>query len=467
MGFQDAHAIGPLLDRRALLARGGGLIAAAWAWPRALRAEPESTGTGHALPPASSCILVYLLGGPPQLDTFDLKPLAPAEVRGPFRPIATSVPGMEICEHLPRLAATAERFALVRSVSYPNSNHTPMIYYTLTGFATDQPLVDNDIRPPQSSDFPHLGSVVWKFGNPPDRLPGFVAIPGLGIRSSTEGEFKRTRLPLRGGGPGFLGGRYAPLAVDGEPGNSAAVPALERPPEVTAMRFEQRRRLLEVLDRHRQIADSSANFDLFRRQAVALTGGGPGPGAGAFSLDGETPALRERYGNHRFGRALLLARRLSEAGVPLVAIHFNEMTRCDGWDTHSGNFTALKEELLPMLDQGLSSLLEDLDQRGRLGETLVVCQGEFGRTPKINANAGRDHWGDCSTTLLAGGGIRGGQIYGQSDRQAAFPLSHRVDPADIQATIYHRLGIDSHTTMRDHLGRPYPLSRGKPLTSLL
>lgn len=465
MGSIDTNAFGPPLNRRALLAGGSGLIAAAWAWPRFGRADEPSTRVSLSPPPARSCILVYLLGGPPQLDTFDLKPLAPTEVRGPFRPIVTSVPGVEICEHLPRLATTAERFSLVRSVSYPNSNHTPMIYYTLTGFATEQPLLDNDIRPPQSSDFPHLGSVVWKYGNAPDPLPGFVAIPGLGIRSSTEGEFKRARLPLRGGGPGFLGGRYAPLAVDGEPGSPAAVPALEPPAEVTARRFEQRRQLLEILERRRPLGEGPAIFDLLRQQAVALTGGGPG--AGPFSLEGEPPALRERYGSHRFGRALLLARRLTEAGVPLVAVHFNEMTRCDGWDTHSGNFAALESELLPMLDQGLSALLEDLDQRGRLGETLVVCQGEFGRTPKINANAGRDHWGDCSTTLLAGGGIRGGQVYGQSDRQAAFPLSHRVDPADIQATIYQRLGIDPRGTMRDHLGRPFPLSHGRPLTALM
>jgi uncharacterized protein (DUF1501 family) len=177
--------------------------------------------------------------------------------------------------------------------------------------------------------------------------------------------------------------------------------------------------------------------------------------------------VRDRYGRHRFGQALLLARRLAEAGVPMTAVHFNEMTVCDGWDTHQRNFQDLQRELLPMLDQTLSALLEDLEQRGRLGQTVVVVMGEFGRTPRINAAAGRDHWGLCQSVLLAGGGIRGGAVYGASDRIGAYPSTEPVDPVDIHATVYHCLGLDPERVLYDHLRRPFPLSTGRVLTALL
>jgi hypothetical protein len=245
------------------------------------------------------------------------------------------------------------------------------------------------------------------------------------------------------------------------------VPALGLPPEVSLERFERRTALLSLLDRSGAGRNSGGSLAAIRDQAVHLTGtanrGGPTP----FSLDGEPDRVRERYGRHRFGKAMLLARRLAEAGVPMIAIHFNEMTGCDGWDTHSDNFTALKTELLPMLDQSLSALLEDLGERGLLAETLVACLGEFGRTPKINANAGRDHWGECSAALLAGGGIRGGQVLGESDRHAAWPLADPVEPADLQATLYHCLGLDPRQPMYDELARPFALSEGKVLWKLL
>lgn len=449
-----------LCDRRGFFRVGGGLALAAFASPLAGAASVRSAAGGRA----KSCILVYLLGGPPQLDTFDLKPDAPAEIRGPFRPIATNVPGIEICEHLPRLARRADRYALVRSVSHPNSNHTPMIYYTLTGRHTALPNQDNDTRPPQRSDFPHVGSLVARHVAANPVLPGFVSIPDLAIRSSTLGEFKRARLPLRGGAAGFLGPEFDPLAINGTPGARGAVPSLELPAGVVAERFTTRAELLSVLESRG--SKSGDRFRTLRDRAIVLTGAANRGQSQVFTLDDEPPALRERYGRHRFGDALMLARRLTEAGVPMVAVHFNEMTVCDGWDTHSQNFEALRTELLPMLDQGLSALFDDLHDRGRLDETLVVCMGEFGRTPKINANAGRDHWGDCSTTLLAGGGIRGGQVLGASDRSAAFPAHDRVDPIDIHATMFHCLGVDLNIEMHDHLARPFKLCDGKPLRTL-
>lgn len=443
---------------------GGGLALADLALPRSLLAS--SADSARVAGSARSCILVYLLGGPPHLDMWDLKPEAPAEVRGPFHPIATALPGVHICEHLPRLARLAQRYALVRSVSHNNHNHTPMIYYTLTGRPVEQPGQDNDVRPPQRGDSPHIGAVMASMRPAPAGLPGFVAIPELAVRSSLQGEFKRARTPLRGGGSGFLGPLFDPLAVNGEPGGREAIPALGLPAEVSSERMERRAALLSFLEQRGPALRSGRTHGELRDQAVVLTGSAAA-GSRRFSLDGEPMALRERYGPHRFGKALLLARRLADAGVPMIAVHFNEMTICDGWDTHAKNFEALKTELLPMLDQSLSALLDDLEQRGRLGETLVVVMGEFGRTPKINSNAGRDHWGLCQSIVLAGGGIRGGQVIGSSDRIGAYPVSSPVDPVDIHATMFHCMGVDPQHVLHDNLGRPYPVSTGRIVTPLV
>ena len=428
-------------------------------------ANPSAASTSRS--GAKSCILIYLLGGPPHQDMFDLKPEAPAEVRGPFQSIASNVNGIEVCEHLPRLAQIADKYAIVRSVHQRNSNHTPMIYYTLTGFHTERPARDNDIRPPQRADFPHMAAVVSRFKQSNTELPGYVAVPEVAIRSSVSGQYKRARLLLRGGGPGFLGPRFAPLAVNGMPGTREAIPTVKLPKDVSIDRFEQRSTILSLLDQGSPRVPTMDQLGTIRKRAIMLTGAANRGTLNTFSLDDEPPKLRDRYGRHRFGQTLLLARRLAEAGVPMVAIHFNEMTVCDGWDLHSRNFEALQGELLPMIDQSISALLEDLDRRGSLQETLVVCMGEFGRTPKINKNAGRDHWGECSSTVLAGGGIRGGQVYGKSDRNAAYPQSHPVDPADIQATIYHCLGLDAQQHMYDLSQRAWPITNGQVIRELL
>ncbi len=446
----------PQWGRREFLRVGGGLALAGFCAPALASAAPGR---------AQSCILVYLLGGPPHLDMWDLKPDAPAEIRGPFRPIPTTVPGLRVCEHLPRLAALARSYALVRSVSHNNHNHTPMIYYTLTGRPVERPAEDNDVRPPQRGDFPHIGAVLARFRPTPPGLPGYVAIPELAVRSSIKGEYKRTRQQLRGGAGGFLGPLVDPLCVNGEPGTRDGIPALSLPTDVPAERLARREALLAALEHRGPVLPDSQTRPL-RRQAIALTGAAGGASR-VFSLEGEPARVQDRYGRHRFGRALLLSRRLTEAGVPMVAVHFNEMTICDGWDTHSRNFPALQGELLPMLDQSLSALLEDLQQRGRLEQTLVLCMGEFGRTPRINKDAGRDHWGLCQTALLAGGGVRGGQVHGASDRIAAYPSADPVDPVDLHATVYHCLGLDPEQTMYDHLRRPFPLSMGRVLTPLL
>ncbi len=304
------------------------------------------------------------------------------------------------------------------------------------------------------------------FRSPPRELPGYIAIPELAVRSSTRGEFRRTRSPLRGGGGGFLGPLRDPLTVNGEPGMSESVPFLTPPADVASARLERRAALLAVLENHGPSVTAANSLSTLRQQAVMLTGaaGGDRP---AFSLDGEPVRVLDRYGRHRFGRALVLARRLAEAGVPMIAIHFNEMTVCDGWDTHTKNFEALQGELLPMLDESLSALLEDLSQRALLDEVLVLVMGEFGRTPRINSQAGRDHWGLCQSVLLAGGGVQGGHVLGASDRVGAYPTSEPIDPVDIHATVLHCMGVDPNQLIYDTLGRPYPLCTGRIVTALL
>jgi Protein of unknown function (DUF1501) len=415
---------------------------------RQVFAEPETKLSGRA----KSCILVYLLGGPPHQDMWDLKPEAPAEIRGPFKPIATNVPGIRICEHLPLLASQADQLAIVRSVTYPNNDHPYMIYYTLTGRVSPVPLGENTVLPPNRSDYPHMGSVVSRYAHRNPSVPGYVAIPEVRVRMMA--------VPVSGGGrAGFLGPNHDPLAVNDDPRQPPA--ALQLPPDVPAQRFDERQSLLAVLEGCSPRTRIAEEHEAFRRSAGRLVHSGAG--RDLFVLDREPAALRERYGSHRFGQSLLLARRLVEAGVSLVGVHFNFMSKCDGWDTHAKNFDCLKGELLPLLDQGLSALLDDLHQRGRLDETLVVCLGEFGRTPRINANAGRDHWGACASVVLAGGGVRGGRVVGASDRIAAYPKDCPLDPVDIQATIYHCLGLHAEQTMYDQLNRPQSLSMGKVL----
>jgi hypothetical protein len=447
------RAVGPEnWNRRAFLATGAaGLLAP-------IRGRARAAGDLPGFGRASSCILVYLLGGPSHLDMWDLKPDAPAEIRGAFRPIGTTVPGLRISEHLPRMARLADRYSLVRSVSHPNHNHTHMIYYTLTGRHMTQPNPNDNVpNPPSRADHPHTGSVVARFRPSGSGLPGYVALPELSIRMQP--------VTLQGGHAGFLGPRYDPFAINEDPSQPDGLRSSLRPDTVGPSRTRAREALLAAIDGAPPRLRPLRDYEAVREAAVRLTGSPRA--ARLFFLDDEPPHLRDRYGRHRFGQSLLLARRLAEAGVPLVAVHFNYMSKCDGWDTHANNFPCLRDELLPLLDEGLSALLEDLAARGRLDETLVVCMGEFGRTPRINPNGGRDHWGSCASVLLAGGGVRPGRVLGSSDRFGAYPETDPHDPTEVQATIYHALGLEPDRPMVDPTGRPMPICTARPLEGLL
>jgi len=444
-----------LVDRRGVLQSGVAGMLSALAASRANAASSLNPRMKSRQPSAKHCILVYLLGGPSHLDMWDPKPTAPIEIRGPFAPIATAVPGLQFTEHLPQLARRADRLAVVRSVSHDNNDHPYMAYYTLTGRVSPVPLGANTVLAPSRSDDPHMGAIVSKFKHADASVPGYVAIPELTVRMAP--------VPVAGGGrAGYLGPRYDPLSINDDP--TRPIESLALPTGVTAARLNGREELLAVLDGHTLRTQRAAEYAATRRTALSLTrsiGGG-----GMFDLASEAPTLRDGYGRGRFGQSLLLARRLVERGVSFVGVHFNYMSKCDGWDTHKNNFACLKNELLPLFDRGLSALLDDLADRGLLDETLVVVMGEFGRTPKINADAGRDHWGLCGSAVFAGGGLASGITVGASDRIGAYPAAQPVSPPDVTATIFHALGLDPKQLMSDAQGRPLVLSTGQPVLQL-
>lgn len=380
---------------------------------------------------AKSCILLWLDGGPSHLETWDLKPDAPAEQRGPFRPMRTAVPGLEICELMPRTAAIAKHIAVIRSVTSPLGEHGLANHYLLTGYA-----------PSPSLQYPAFGAVVAHAHDAAATLPRNVAIPSVGPA----------------GGAGFLGSRCAPFAVGGDPAAPGfAVRDLEIYPGMTAGRIDDRRRFVAHLDRWQRDVETESAFEPAFRLVTS-------PEAKqAFDLGQETPATRARYGMRTLGQSCLLARRLVERGVPFVTINN------PGWDTHSDLVVRLQEGyagakvgvgLIPTFDVAFAALVSDLHERGLLDQTLVVAMGEFGRTPKINVSRGRDHWPRVFSIAMAGGGIAGGQVVGRSDPAGESPADRPVTPADLAATIYTLLGIDPATVLHTADGRPVTVNSG-------
>jgi len=439
--------------------RVGGLSSLGLSLPQLLRADAEPDRRSAYFGKAKSCIVCFMFGAPAHQDVWDLKPNAPREVRGPFHPIRTSVPGTHLSEHIPRTGQLAHRFALIRSVSHPDSTHTVAMHYMLTGTRHRRPSTNPTNL---ADDFPCYGAVMNRLRPSNSELPSGISLNAPGNEIPSGHVFP-------GFFAGFVGRQHDPMFVTDDPSQPDFDP-LPLVRDITRERFLERKALLGRIDQFRRRLDHVEAVNSatgFQERALNLISS-PAT-VGAFDLERETPALRQRYGMSPFGQGCLLARRLVEAGVRLVTVNWArdyQAAVADHWDTHSDNFGKHKNKLLPAFDLGYTALLEDLEQRGLLDETLVVILGEFGRTPKINKNSGRDHWSDCFSITFAGAGIRGGLVHGESDPIAAYPARDPVTPEDIAATIYHALGIRRATEFVDRSGRPFPLATGKPLKEL-
>jgi hypothetical protein len=419
---------------------------------------------------AKACILLFMWGGPAHQDTWDLKPGVPSEYRGEFKPIATNVPGIQICEHLPRLAGLTDKLAIIRSMTHGDVDHTTATHPLLTG----HDLVRRGAA--RAEDWPGYGAVLAKLGRGGGLLPPFVSmmprVPNGAPRFVEESH---------GQGAGWLGPMFEPMRIDADGSKpDYQVGEFNLHADVPLVRTERRRVLLQDLEaqqRRLEKRTEAAALAAHQERAFALLAS---PGAlAAFDLSKEPLRIRERYGMNIHGQSVLQARRLVKAGVPLVTVFWPN----DGitnvsvyWDTHNRNFIDLKTRLCPVTDLAFSALLEDLDQRGMLEETLVVWTGEMGRTPRVGQSVpggagagrdGRDHWPHVFTSVLAGGPVTGGVVHGSSDRYAAYPASNPTSPADLAATIYHCLGIDPSQQIHDKLGRPLTLCDGTPIHSLL
>lgn len=401
-----------------------------------------------------SVIVILLSGGLGQHDSFDMKPEAPDKIRGEFKPIATSVPGIQICEHLPRLAARADQLAIVRSMSHPEGNHLVAVHHVLTGRpSTPRGASDLD-RVASRNDFPCYAAVMDYLRRRGDGIPSGVALP-----------LKLIEGPLTwpGQDAGFLGPRHDPWQLQLDPNRPDAEDgSLSLPPGLDADRLHRRGHLLNQV----AVPPPDDPFASHREAAMAMLCNGKVDRA--LDIKREDPRLADRYGRHLFGRSLLIARRLVEAGVPVVQA---TMGIVQTWDTHVANFPRLRDDLLPPLDQAVSALLDDLRLRGLLDDTMVVMLGEFGRTPRISELKpgdvpGRDHWSAVFPAVFAGGGVIGGQVIGKSDRLGAYAVTKTFGPPDLAATVYHALGIDPATTLRDRLNRPLRLCDGEVIEPL-
>lgn len=474
------------ITRRDLL-RVGGLSLAGLSLPQLLQNEARAaTAAGPPLrrggrARAKSCILFFLEGGPSHIDLWDMKPAAPVEIRGEFQPIRSTVPGLNVCEHLPMLSQQMHRLALVRSVTHGITDHNAGTYFAMTGrYPVDGSRLITADGP---RNFPNYGGVLAKLRPIDQPLPAFVHLPEV---------MSNLNVDIAGQSAGFLGGAYDPF-VAGDPSLSDyQVPGMAPRAELPLERIGQRGRLVQNVDRALAgLADGPSldRMNVFYRQAYAMISS---PEARrAFDLSQEPTRLRERYGVDRgsdrslearqfgglpqLGQCTLMARRLIEAGVRLVTVTSGRRY-CQAWDTHRDHFPLLKRSLCPYFDRAFSALLEDMAYRGMLEDTLVVAMGEFGRTPRLGyitsgagaARDGRDHWPYCYTVMFAGAGVPGGAIYGASDRTAAYPSRDPVTPEDITATIYEIMGIPADTEIRDAAqGQPHNLIRGQALRALL
>jgi hypothetical protein len=449
------------ISRRRLL-QVGGLGMFGLSLPRMLGAEAARKG-----PPAraKSVIFLFQWGGPSHLETFDMKPDAPEGIRGLHKPIASSADGIQVSEHLPRTAKIMDRVTLIRSMHHTMKNHNSAGYYALTGHA---PPTDDQRLKDTLELFPGYGAVVDKLAPVSGEIPTFVGFPyTISDGSITPGQHAS-----------FLGKLHDPLLVLRSPNEPGfGLPELSLPSNLSFERLAARRELQRVIDTQSRLLDYSATakgLDSYYERALAMLHSTRL--REAFNISAEPESVRDSYGRTPYGQSCLLARRLVEAGVKFVNVYFSDSiggrtTTDGGWDTHGFDntrmFPIIEKRHLPITEQTLPTLLRDLEARGLLDTTLVVWVGEFGRTPRINASISRDHWPQCYTALLAGGGTKRGYVYGASDKRGEYPASNPVTPDDLAATIYHLLGIDSQSEVRDTLKRPLPISYGKPVLDVM
>ncbi|MBQ18707.1 MAG: hypothetical protein CMJ65_16470 [Planctomycetaceae bacterium] len=447
------------LPRRAALQAGGllGLSLPALLQQQSLGAVAGEGGK------AKSCIILYCWGGQSHIDTWDLKPDAPKQIRGPFKPIATNVPDIRVGEHIPRLARMADKLSIIRSVYHTDPAHGRGMYWNLTGHKPPPNRPGN--IPPRRADWPGLAAMISFFRDGRSGVPRSIRLPYPMVDNGTlqAGEYG-----------GFLGGAYDPIVVKTPKGKAyggvsrdLGSPVLNLADGIDRDRFRLRRSLLNQLASPAVDVSATAIRSYRHFHELALDMLVSDKVQRAFDLDSETPQLKQLYGDHLGGQSCLLARRLVGAGVPVVQVLMSASDlnggKGDHWDTHGNNFNRLKDRLLPVFDRSAAALITDLDQRGQLDETLVLMIGDFGRTPKINGGAGRDHYPFSFSVVLAGGGIRGGRVYGSSDAHAAHPHSLACGPHDVHATVFTALGIQPDTVIYDQLERPQPLALGQPL----
>jgi hypothetical protein len=422
--------------------------------------------------------MVYLQGGPSHIDLWDPKPDTADNIRSSFKNIPTKLPGVQFTEILPKLAQVNDRFTMIRSMSYtPNGlfNHTAAIYQMMTGYTTDKVSPSGQLEPPNAQDFPNFGSQIVRLRPPTDPMLPFVMLPRPLQESNVVG---------KGGSAGFLGKAFDPYTLypegddmDMNKMDRIKVDDLKMRPDVFAVRLERRARLRDLINEQMPAVEKAVekeNLDEYYQRAISLVTSGRA--RDAFDLSQEPDALRDRYGRNTFGQSCLLARRLVEAGTRVVEVVWPKIANSDNhsWDHHVDLTKRMKDQSGPMLDAGLSALVEDLDDRGRFEDTLLVCIGEFGRSPQKgvstsgngNSADGRDHWPYCYTAVIAGAGIKRGYVHGKSDATASSPLELPVHPIEILATIYHAFGIHPETIVYNHLNQPRELVKAQAATAL-
>lgn len=422
------------INRRQALRIGASGFIGGLTLPRLL--EMQATASTGDEPRARSCIFIFLEGGPSTIDMWDLKPDAPTEIRGPYRPIQTNVPGTLVGEHCRRSARVADKFTILRTHSHNDNGHTTGYHYLMTGYRPNFADGTNS-RIPVNELYPSLGSIVSRELGPRANMPPYINVPH----------------PMTAGGPGFYGAEHAPFVIESDPVQpDFEVRDLLPDERMSRARQERRQRALAALESRSTPVGQAATMSTYYRMARDLVAS---PEARrAFDLRSESETLRASYGHSSVGQCALLARRLVEAGCRFIGVDHA------GWDTHFNCFPSLERDLIPQADQAFSALVTDLHDRGLLDSTLVVMMGEMGRTPRVNAQAGRDHWSQAQSVLFAGGGIRPGRVIGATDRQAAYPTSDPVSVADLLRTIFHLMGVDCDKTYHTPLGRPVPIVSG-------